>query len=341
VVDNSIVNIFLNNAVYILTPTTRLEKPLKMSARRIKFVSYQKKPTFARLCTQKRKLHMPQTVAKTVNVREILHKRAPKTNVPRLIVRYLERIVHQNEINEYLNEFGHLNGIPFVEAAVRFLGVTIETHGLDDLPEGRYTFAGNHPLGGIDGVSTGLAIHMRYPHQGIKFLSNDLLSNLENMEPLFVPVNKIGNQSQQRSLPKRLSEAYQSEVQMVIFPAGICSRRVNGEITELRWQKSFITKSVESKRAVVPVFFDGRNSNFFYNLANIRKKLGIKINVEMLYLVNEMFKQRGKSFHIYFGKPITYTTFDDSRTNQQWADWVRMQALDLGKKINAPHGTHH
>lgn len=274
---------------------------------------------------------MSQTIAKTVNVKEILQKRAPKAKIPGFIIRYLERIVHQDDLNECLTEFGHLSGIPFVEAATKFLGITIETHGLDELPEGRYTFAGNHPLGGIDGMSTGLAVHHQFPAQSIKFLSNDLLSSLTNLAPLFVPVNKIGNKSQHRTLPQRLNEAYQSDVQMVIFPAGICSRRINGKVTELRWQKSFITKSVESKRDVVPVFFDGRNSNFFYNLASIRKMLGIKMNVEMLYLVNEMFKQRGKTFTIYFGKPISYTTFDGSRSSQEWADWVRSQALGLEK----------
>ncbi len=275
---------------------------------------------------------MSQTVAITVNVREILRKRAPKSKVPGFIIRYLERIVHQNELNECLQDFGHLSGIPFIEAAIKYLGVTIEAHGLDELPEGRYTFAGNHPLGGIDGMSTGLAVHQKFSAQSIKFLSNDLLTNLENLSPLFIPVNKIGNQSQHRSLPQRLNEAYQSDVQMVIFPAGICSRRVKGKITELQWQKSFITKSVESKRDVVPVYFDGRNSSFFYNLAVFRKTLGIKTNVEMLFLVHEMFKQRGKTFKIYFGKPISYTTFDSSRTAQEWADWVRIQTLGLGKK---------
>lgn len=284
---------------------------------------------------------MSQTVAKTVNVREILRKRAPRANVPGFIIRYLERVVHQQELNECLQDFGHLSGIPFIEAAIRYMGVTMEIHGLEELPAGRYTFAGNHPLGGIDGMSTGFAVHQRFPDQSIKFLSNDLLSTLENLSPVFVPVNKIGNQSQHRSLPKRLSEVYQSDVQMVIFPAGICSRRVNGEITELQWQKSFISKSVESQRDVVPVFFNGRNSNFFYTLATIRKMLGIKLNIEMLYLVDEMFKQRGRTFRIYFGKPIPYSTFDNSRTAQQWADWVRIQALDLGKKINATHETHH
>lgn len=275
---------------------------------------------------------MSQTVAKEVNVSEILRKRAPKSRIPGFVVRFLERIVHQNEINDFLKVYGHLKGVPFLEASTQFLGITIETHGLDSLPEGRYTFAGNHPLGGIDGISTGLAVHKRYPEQSIKFLSNDLLSNLDNLSPLFVPVNKIGNQSQHRSLPMRLTEAYQSDVQMVIFPAGVCSRRIKGEITELQWQKSFITKSMETQRDVVPVYFDGRNSSFFYNLATIRKMLGIKINIEMLFLVNEMFKQKGNTFTIYFGKPISHTTFDNSRTAQEWADWVRTQALALGKK---------
>lgn len=276
---------------------------------------------------------MSQTEIKSVNVREILRSKAPKTKVPGFIIRYLERIVHQKEINHFLEENGHLSGIPFIESSMAFIGISLETHGLEDLPEGRFTFAGNHPLGGIDGMSTGFVIHQRYTNQSIKFLSNDLLSGLPNLLPLFIPVNKVGNQSQHRSLPQRLNEAYQSDVQMVIFPAGICSRRINGEITEVQWNKSFITKSIESKRDVVPVHFEGKNSNFFYVLANLRKLLGIKINIEMLYLVDEMFKQRGKTFRVYFGKPIPYTAFDASRSPQEWADWVRRQVLDLGKNI--------
>jgi len=272
--------------------------------------------------------------ALTINVSEILHSEMPNTKIPGLLVKYLEKIVHQNEINQFLKEKGHLYGMDFVEASMRFLDLTIHTEGLDQMPEGRYTFAGTHPLGGIDGLSTGFAIYNRFPEQSIKFLSNDLLSSLKNLMPLFVPVNKVGSQSQHRSLPERLNEAYQSERQMVIFPSGKCSRRVKGKITEMPWTKSFITKSIETQRNVVPVYFEGRNSNFFYNFANLRTFLGIKTNFEMLYLADEMFKQRGNTFHIIFGKPIPYTTFDSSRTNQQWADWVREQSLLLAKSIN-------
>jgi putative hemolysin len=276
---------------------------------------------------------MPQSDALTINVREIIHSKAPKRKVPDFLIRYLEKIVHQDELNHFLEVHKDLYGIDFVKESVRFLRLTIHSEGLDKIPEGRYTFAGTHPLGGIDGLSTGLAIHERFPEQSIKFLSNDLLSNLKNLLPLFVPVNKVGSQSQHRSLPIRLDEAYNSNNQMVIFPAGKCSRRVKGKIAETRWTKSFIQKSIDSERDVVPVYFEGRNSNFFYNFANFRTFLGIKTNFEMLYLADEMFKQRGKTFHIYFGKPISYKTFDSSRNTQEWANWVREQALLLAKKL--------
>lgn len=277
----------------------------------------------------------PQNNVLKINVREILHTKAPHKKVPEFLIRYLERIAHQDELNQFLEEKAGISGIEFVEASVKFINIKVLVEGLDTLPEGRFTFVGNHPLGGIDGLATGYEVYKRYPRQGIRFISNDLLTNIENLRPVFIPVNKIGNQSQQRSLPQRLSEAYGSDEQMVIFPAGICSRRIKGEITELQWQKSFISKSIESNRDVVPVYFQGRNSNFFYNLANLRKFLGIKTNIEMLYLSDEMFKQRGKTFKVLFGKPIPVSTFDKSKTHQEWADHVREMTLALGKKINS------
>jgi putative hemolysin len=273
----------------------------------------------------------PQNNVLKINVREILHAKAPQKKVPEFLIRYLERISHQDELNTFLEEKAGVSGIEFVEASVKFIDIKVVVQGLDTLPEGRFTFVGNHPLGGIDGLATGFEVYKRYPKQGIRFISNDLLTNIENLRPVFIPVNKIGNQSQQRSLPQRLSEAYGSDEQMVIFPAGICSRRIKGEITELQWQKSFISKSIESNRDVVPVYFHGRNSNFFYNLASLRKFFGIKMNVEMLYLSDEMFKQRGKTFRVIFGKPIPVSTFDTSKTHQEWADYVRELTLTLGK----------
>jgi len=290
--------------------------------------------TFARFQIEKlEKLDKsPHSKVLNINVREVLHSKVPQKKIPEFLIRYLERIVHQDELNVFLEEQEGVSGIEFVEASVKFVDVRVISEGLNELPEGRYTFVGNHPLGGIDGMATGFEVYKRFPKQGIKFISNDLLSTIENLRPVFIPVNKVGNKSQQRSLPQRLSEAYRANEQMVIFPAGICSRRIKGKITELKWQKSFISKSIESNRDVVPVYFEGRNSNFFYNLANLRTFLGIKMNLEMLYLPNEMFKQRGKTFKVKFGKPIPCSTFDESKTQQEWADYVREETLALGIK---------
>ena len=108
-----------------------------------------------------------------------------------------------------------------------------------------------------------------------------------------------------------------------MFPAGLCSRKINGVIRDLPWKKTFISKSVETHRDVVPIHFSGQNSNFFYNLANVCKALGIKFNIAMLFLVDEMYKNVHKSFDVHIGKPIPWETFDKSRTPAQWAQYVQ------------------
>lgn len=268
-----------------------------------------------------------------ISVRDILRTKAPGKRFPEFLIRYLERIAHQDELNVFLEEQKGVSGVPFVEASVKFIDIHVVSEGLDDIPEGRYSFVGNHPLGGIDGLATGFEVYKRFPNNGIRFVSNDLLSNIDNLRPVFIPVNKVGNQAQDRSLPQHMTEAFASDEQMVLFPAGICSRRIKGEVTELKWQKSFVSKTIESKRDVVPVYFQGRNSNFFYNLASLRNFLGIKMNLEMLYLSDEMFKQRGKTFRVKFGKPIPWTTFDKSKTHQEWADYLRDVTMALGKTM--------
>jgi putative hemolysin len=153
--------------------------------------------------------------------------------------------------------------------------------------------------------------------------------NIKQLQDNFIPVNKHGSQTRENA--RIMDEAYASDMQMFIFPAGLCSRKQRGKIEDLEWKKSFVTKATKHKRPVVPVFFSGRNSNFFYNLSRIRTFLGIKINIEMLYLVDEMFKQKGQKPHIIIGKPIPFETFDESKTPQEWAKWVKARVYQLKK----------
>jgi putative hemolysin len=241
--------------------------------------------------------------------------------VPRFLVSYLKKIVHQEELNGFLENEQDRYGVEFIEDFFRFFDNSFEIEGMENLPsEGWHTFVSNHPLGAIDGMGLGMILGRHYDEK-IKYLVNDLLMNIPQLKSLFIPINKTGRQA--KNLPRQVDEAFKSENHILMFPAGICSRRTNGVIRDLEWKKTFITKSVQTQRDVVPIHFDGRNSDFFYNLANINKMLGLKFNIAMLYLADEMFKNRGQKFKVTIGKPIAWETFDKSKTPAEWAQYVQ------------------
>lgn len=250
--------------------------------------------------------------------------------VPRFVVSWLKRIVHQDEINAFLEEEGDKQGVPWLEDCVKFLDMTLDVQGAENLPlpdDGRrYTFVSNHPLGGQDGVALGALLGRRYDGR-VKYLVNDLLMNLHGLAPLCIPINKTGAQS--RRFPAMVEAGFAGPEHIIMFPAGLCSRRKDGVVRDLPWNKTFITKSVATQRDVVPIHFGGCNSGFFYRLASVSKMLGIKFNIAMLYLADEMFKNRHKTFTVKIGKPIPWQTFDKSRTPAQWAAYVQDLVYEL------------
>ena len=257
----------------------------------------------------------------TIDIEKVVRSKAPNTKVPKFIINYLRKIVHEKELNEFFIQYPGVKNLEFIEAAFDSLQVTTSIEGKENLPKGEtYIFVGNHPLGGLDGITTGYLLGKEYDGK-IRFFSNDILMNLEPMREMFIPVNKVGNQNKNHAT--MMQKLYESENHLLTYPAGMCSRKINGKIVDLEWKKNFITKAIEYHRDVVPIYFEGRNSNFFYNLANIRKFFRIKLNIEMMYLVNEMFKQKGKHFTIRIGKPIPWQTFDKSRSQTEWAAYVK------------------
>lgn len=261
----------------------------------------------------------------TIDIDEIVRGKAGAKArfVPRFVLSWLKRIIHQDEVNEFILSEGDKQGMPWLDDCMEYLGTTLNVKGLENLPDdsdGRlFTFVSNHPLGGPDGVALGHLLGHRYGGR-IKYLVNDLLMNLHGLAPFFVPINKTGKQS--RNFPQLVEAVFNSPNHIIMFPAGLCSRRINGQIHDLPWQKTFITKSVETQRDIVPIRFDGRNSDFFYRIANVGKRLGLKFNIAMLFLVDELYKNRGKTFDVTIGKPIPYSTFDKSRKPQEWAAYV-------------------
>jgi 1-acyl-sn-glycerol-3-phosphate acyltransferase len=268
-----------------------------------------------------------------IDVENVLRSKSPALarSVPSFVINYLKKIVHQDELNEFLAKWGHLHDSGLIEAGLMHFEIKYKVFASDNIPDsGKYIFVSNHPLGGLDGLVFIYELSKRF--HDIKFPVNDILTNIKNLSGIFLPVNKHGSQAKEAA--RMIEEAYSSECQILYFPAGLCSRKRRGVIRDLQWQKSFITKSIQHKRDIVPAFFSGRNSNFFYNLANVRKLLGIKVNIEMLYLADEMFKQKGKEIRLVFGKPIPWQTFDKSRSALEWADWVKSKSYELESFIS-------
>jgi len=263
-----------------------------------------------------------------VNVREVFRNKNPRLAglLPGFIFRYLEKIVHQEDVNSFLDRHGDKFGLDFVHAAIEEFDVKLSVKGIGDIPrEGRYIFASNHPLGGFDGLLLMSVLDNRF--DGLKVLVNDILMNIKNLHPVFIPINKHGKQGLEAA--RTLDETYRSDLQILTFPSGFVSRRIKGQIVDLIWKKNFISKSTQYQRDIVPVFVSGRNSEFFYRLGTIRRLIGIKANLEMFYLVDETFKHRHKSISIIFGNPISYHTFDKSRRSLEWARWVKEKVYAL------------
>lgn len=245
--------------------------------------------------------------------------------MPGFIYRYLHKIIHVDELNEFL--YNHRNdfGFDFIDAIVEDYNLKIEFEGLENLPSsGKQILVSNHPLGGFDGVA--LFWVAKKIRDDIKFPVNDLLMNLPQAAPMLIPINKHGRNTANLQL---LDENFEKEQLLLFFPAGLVSRKQNGIIKDLEWKHTFINRAIKHKRNVIPAYVEGRNSNFFYNFANLRKKLGIKANIEMLYLPNEMFKTIGSTIKVKIGKEIPYSTFDKSKSAKQWAAYVKDKTYEL------------
>ncbi len=276
-----------------------------------------------------------ETSEKFLDLERIISAKNPKILkfIPRFVMNYLKKVIHMDELNGAIHRNRFKTGSEFATAILEDFGANIEVHGLENIAsDGRYIIASNHPLGGLDGLA--LISRIGRCRKDFLFPVNDILMNLQQLKPVFVPINKHGKNTENIQI---LEQAFKSQAMMLFFPAGLVSRKQKGGvIKDLEWKKTFITKAKQYQRDVIPVYIDGINSNFFYNLANFRKWLGIKANFEMLYLVDEMYKQKNKTVNIYIGIPISYLEFDKKSSDQQWAEKVKKHVYSLEKNITIP-----
>lgn len=274
---------------------------------------------------------------KEIDVKDLFYDKNPKLArwIPGFIFRYLRRVAHQDLVNELIRDYGHLKGYDFSVAMVKFFDLKIEVIGEENLPDdGRYIFAANHPWGGLDGHIAMVILGKKYGNDKYKCLVNDILMNLKNLHSVFIPVNKHGKQGSQ--LAEQMDSAFQSESQILTFPSGLVSRKIKGQVMDLEWKKSFINKAKQYQRDIIPIHMGGANSNFFYRLYRFRKSIGLKANIEMLYLIDETSKHRGKHITVTIGEPIPWQTFDKSKRPLAWAKWVKDKVYKLDGVENVP-----
>lgn len=274
---------------------------------------------------------MNESIEKTIDIEKILRdKMGEKARyVPRFVISWLKKIIHEDEVNRFLWENRKLEGTEWLTACVQYLDMTLDIVGAENLPDKHdgklYTFVSNHPLGGQDGVSLGSIIGQHYDGK-FRYLVNDLLLNLPGLKPVSIGINKTGRQS--RDFPRMVEAGFNSDNHLLMFPAGLNSRKLNGKIHDLPWKKTFITKSVETHRDVVPIHFSGRNSKRFYRIAKFSDRW-LPFNLAMLFLVDEMYRNVGKTFRITIGKPIPWQTFNKTKSPMEWAKFVEDRVYGL------------
>jgi putative hemolysin len=265
-----------------------------------------------------------------IDVRKVIADKNPKLlkRIPGFVIRYLQRILHEEEINAFLDTHHNDGAFEFCRAAIAEFDIKVEARGTEQVPaEGGCILVMNHPLGGMDFIA--LVTLLEPIRTDIRFIVNDVLMNLQQLQELFIGVNKLGTNA--RAALREVDEHFAGEELICLFPAGLVSRRRGGQIKDLEWKKTFVTRARKYNKPVLPVHLTGELSNFFYNLANLRAALGIKVNLEMLYLADELFQQRGHKITATFGELIPATTFDDSRSDAEWAQFVKAAVYQLGE----------
>lgn len=276
------------------------------------------------------------------DIRTVLKQKAPKAHVPGFLIRYLERIAHIKQMNAFLRKYPDVKNYDFIRLVLdEELGCSASIDGIENIPtDGKpLIFVSNHPLGGLDGMIIAQMIHESRSSRGdsrpLKVIVNDLLMFMEPLAGLWAPVNKVGRLTKEQA--QQQHALWESETDVLTFPAGICSRlqRIDGkwQIQDFEWQKNFIQRVREYQRDIVPIYFEGRNSKFFYTLAYIRKLLHIKLNIEMLYLVDEMYGAHGKHFKVHVLPPISHTSLDTSKSPKEWAAYIKQ--IVYNQKENA------
>lgn len=234
---------------------------------------------------------------------------------PRLhsgLTRFLARLFHQDEINDFIQQNKHMSHVDFLETVNQRLGLsyTVSNSCLENVPvSGRVVIIANHPLGSLDGLAL---LELIYSvRKDVKIVVNDMLWALSPLRPFFLPINNLSQGKKTKANLTAIQQALEDETAVIFFPAGEVSRLTPKGVRDGRWRSGFLKMAKRTQSPILPIHVGGQNSRFFYGLSLIAKPLSA------LFLVREMFKNVSLTVPIKIGKLIPFSSFSGMLTSSK------------------------
>lgn len=227
----------------------------------------------------------------------------------------LKKLLHQEEINSFIETHRHLEGLEFNDAVLEHFNFSFQVSSKDRarIPDQRRVLiVANHPLGSLDGLA--LLKLVSEIRSDVKIVATALLNCINPLQSLFLSVDNLSQSASHRDSMNQIIEALEAEQAVILFPTGEVSRISPMGVRDGKWKTGFLSLAKKTKAPIVPVYIGGKNSTLFYGLSSIYKPLGT------IMLVNEMFNQQGSEILFRIGKPIP---------------WESIAAVDLSKKAVA------
>ena len=240
----------------------------------------------------------------------------------------LRRLLYEQEFQQFAANHPHLKGLDMVEQVLEHLQIrcTIPAYDLEQIPEqGPLVIIANHPTGTLDGLALMYAVSR--VRRDVKVVTNRMLSHLEPLSSLFIPVDNMGGGRTRKASLQQMEAQLQNGGALIFFPAGEVSRLTRKGIRDGKWHPGFIKLAAKFRAPLLPVWINARNSPLFYASALLSDTL------PMLLLMQQMFRRRGTPLPITIGQRIAWDSWHSpSLSPRDLADKCRKHVRRLGKK---------
>lgn len=260
------------------------------------------------------------------SIDDILQENFKDKPLPPWKHKLLRALLYEKEFQQFSQDYPYLKGIDFIEQVLVHFQLSCEMveGDLENIPhQGPVILVANHPIGSLDGLV--LLRTIAAVRSDVKVVANQLLSNIEPISSLFVPVDNI-NYTTQRQQIRSMQQHLEQQGALIFFPAGEVSRLYLQGVRDRRWQSGFLKLAAKARAPIVPIHISARNSALFYFTSWCYRPLST------LLLVREMFQQRNRTIKLRIGGRIPYHSWHDGHSRaQDLAQRFRQHVYRLGQ----------